>query len=91
MATRSPEDTHSYCPLNYTDYKSAAGQQTGEWRGESINEGMVPIPQTGSNNYSKSVKNVCDDFKEYFSSQQGAISWQMDIVTRTLHTFDKQF
>lgn len=30
MATRSPEDTHNYCPLNYTDHESAAGQQTGE-------------------------------------------------------------
>ena len=47
MATRSPEDTHSYCPLNYTDHESAAGQQSGEWRrGGNINEGVVPIPQT---------------------------------------------
>lgn len=92
MATRSPEDTHSYCPLNYTDHESAAGQQAGEWRrGGNISEGVVPIPQTGSNNYSKSAKNARDDFKEYFSSQQGAGSWQMDMVTRTLHTFDKQF
>ncbi|CAB3993019.1 Hypothetical predicted protein [Paramuricea clavata] len=90
MATRSPEDTHSYCPLNYTDHESAAGQQSGEWRrGENINEGIVPIPQTGSNNYSKSAKNVRDDFKEYFNSKQGAVSWQMDMVTRTLNTFDK--
>jgi hypothetical protein len=44
----------------------------------------------GSNNYSKSAKDARDDFKEYFNSQQGAVSWQMDMVTRTLHAFDKQ-
>ena len=32
MATRSPEDIHSYCPVNYTDKESAAGQQSGEER-----------------------------------------------------------
>ena len=49
-----------------------------EWRrDENVNEGMVSIPQTGSNCYSKSAKDTRDDFKEYFSSQQGAVKWQM--------------
>ena len=92
MAKRCPEDTHNYCPLKYTDHESAAGQQTGEWRrGQNINEGMVSIPRTGSNNYSKSANDTGDDFKEYFNSQQGAVNWHMDMVTRTLHAFDTQF
>ena len=59
--------------------------------GENINEGMVSIPRTGSNNYSKSAKDTRDDFKELFNSQQGAVNWLMDMVTRTLHAFDEQF
>ena len=59
--------------------------------GENINEGMVSIPRTGSNNYSKSAKDTRDDFKEHFNSQQGAVNWLMDMVTRTLHAFDEQF
>ena len=50
-----------------------------------------PIPWTGSNNYSKSAKDVRDDFKEYLNSQQGAVSWQIDMVIRSLHTLTKSF
>ena len=42
----------------------------------------------GSNNSSKSAQQVRDDYKEYFNSPEGAVSWQIDAVTLTTDPFD---
>ena len=34
----------------------------------------------GSNNSSKSAQQVRDDYKEYFNSPAGAVTWQIDAV-----------
>ena len=74
MATRSPGScSNNYCPLNYTDQDSAAGQRRGAWRNEkNVNGGLVPIPRTCSNNYSQAAKMIRDSFKDYFNSPEGS-------------------
>jgi hypothetical protein len=49
----------------------------GNWR-ETTNAdtGMTNIPRQGSNNYTGFASNVRDEFKEYFMSEQGKVSWQ---------------
>lgn len=42
--------------------------------------GLSPLSQQGSNNYSQQAKNVRDDFREYFMSPEGSVSWQNDII-----------
>ena len=57
------------------------GTTPGEWRRHAHAEGLVPIGHTGSNNYSKTAKQVRDDFKNYFMSD-GQVDWQWATVTR---------
>ena len=42
----------------------------------------------GSNNFSRSSKEVRDDYQDCFNSPEGAISWQTDVVTSTRNSFD---
>ena len=43
----------------------------------------------GSNNFSRSAKEVRDDYNDYFNSFEGAVSWQTDVVTSTRNSFDR--
>lgn len=88
IGNRSPGEVHSYCPPNLIDHESPTGFRPGEWRQES-REGMVPIGRTSSNNYSNDAKIVRDDFRKYFISQEGSVSWQVEAVTRTALFQDK--
>ena len=70
-----------YCPASYVDLENAVGTTPGEWRRHAHAEGLVLIGHTGSNNYSKTAKQVRDDFKNYFMSD-GQVDWQWATVTR---------
>ena len=88
---RSPKDTYGHYPINYTDQESAAGQQSGQWRREgNVNKRLVSICTNGLNNHYKSSKNVRDDFEDYFNSQEGSVSWQLDMVTCTSNAFNER-
>ena len=55
-----------------------------------MNKGLVSICTNGSNNYSKSAKNVRDDFRNYFNCHEGSVSWQLDMITCTSNAFDER-
>ena len=77
------ESNYNYCPPSYIDNDTSSGFRVGDWRTESEhNDGLLPMQQTGSNNYSREAKEVRDGFKSYFSSPEGSLDWQLERVTR---------
>ena len=91
MATKSAEDAYDYCPFNYVDQENASGIKAGQWRDTIENGGMLPMGQLGSNNYSKTAKETRDLFMNYFNSEEGSVSWQIDMVHRVSNPFDGNF
>ena len=82
--TNQENNNYSYCPSSYTDYDTSSGFQAGNWRKEHVNNaGLQPIPQIGSNNYSREAKEVRDGFKDYFCSPEGSLEWQLERVTKS--------
>ena len=77
-------ENYSYCPPSYVDQESHSGIVLGDWRKEeTICDALQSIQKLGSNNYSKSAKEVRDRFKNYFCSTEGAVEWQVEKVIRT--------
>lgn len=71
---------NAYCPTGYED---------GEWRTEDIEtEGLVPLSNAGSHNYSKDAKQIRDDFRDYFIGA-GTVAWQWDYISKTTDSFDQ--
>ena len=80
----SQDENYSYCPPFYVDQESRSGIDPGDWRKEeTIWDGLQPIQKLGSNNYSKSAKEMRDRFKNYFCSPEVAVEWQVEKVIRT--------
>ena len=80
----SQDENYSYCPPSYVDQESRSGIDPGDWRKEeTIWDGLQPIQKLGSNNYSKSAKEMRDRFKNYFCSPEVAVEWQVEKVIRT--------
>ena len=80
---------YTYCPPGFADQEYYGEEKQGEWRKEAIRyTGMIPATNLGSNNYSNAAKVVRDNFKRYFCSNEGKVSWQFDYVTCTLDPFD---
>lgn len=81
-----------YCSPGFVDSESEGGNfQNGGWRDEiEACTGLLPLRNTGSNNYSRSAKEVREDFMLYFNSTEGAVDWQWDYVNRTIDPFDKE-
>ena len=74
--------TYSYCLERFVDQESRSGFISGEWRQDENNIfGMQDITKIGSNNYSKTAKEVRDLYKDYFNNE-GAVEWQTDLVNR---------
>lgn len=72
---------YSYCPPGFVDQDDAEGQIYGDWRKDTEGfTGLVTAGQLGSNNYSKTAKDICDDFMAYFNSPEGMVDWQWDYV-----------
>ena len=91
MRNRLPDDSYSYCPFNYIDEQSLNGVTAGQWRNDaSPNTSLYPIAKVGSNNYSKYAKTTRDNFKKYFNSPEGEISWQWEMVRRFTIPFDER-
>ena len=44
--------------------------------------------QVGSNNYTRNARSIRDTFRDFFSSQQGQVPWQYEMVTSTQNSFD---
>ena len=73
-----------YVPAGYADAQTPFGRRPGEWRRELQGyQGMAPISNQGSNNFTRSAENVRNDFCKYFNSKEGSVAWQWDITTST--------
>jgi hypothetical protein len=55
--------------------------QSGNWR-EGTQEHFSQFSRQGSNNYAYESGEVRKKFMEYFNSENGAVSWQLERVTR---------
>ena len=78
---RQLEECEEHCPAGYAE---------GERRNnDTETDGLVPLSNAGSNNYSSDAKQVRDNFRDYFVSPEGSVEWQWDAVTRTSHPFDE--
>ena len=90
MISQCAGDTYTYCPVGFTDNESSRGRSAGQWRAEANEtQGLCPLISRGSNNFSRSAKEVRDAFKDYFNSQAGAVSWQWDMIKSTVNPFDE--
>ena len=77
-----------YCPIGYVDQEDENGKIiAGNWR--NTDNGLLPIQHQGTNNYTKTAKTVRNDFKTYFNSENGAVSWQQTVLTSTTCPFDE--
>ena len=78
-----------YSLPGFVDQENFGEERKDEWRGETTGyTGMAPATHLGTNNYSRAAKEVRDSFKEYFSSNEGMVSCQLDYVTHTMDPFD---
>ena len=50
-----------------------------DWRKDYVTL-LVPLAQQGSNRYSEAAKRVRDMFCEYYSSEEGKVHWQDDMI-----------
>ena len=72
-----------YMPQGFVDSEDGSGKLIqGEWR--QITRGdensMQAVGRVGSNSYSFTAKSVRENFCRYFSSNEGALPWQLDYV-----------
>ena len=88
MADRSSTLKNLYCPKTLVDNEGNGEMVPGEWRNEE-NIGLQNSSTLGSNNYTRDAKNVRDAYRDYFNSPEGAVPWQMNMVTRTYDIFDE--
>lgn len=74
-----------YCPAGFVDGEDGAGNTIeGGWRSdEDMCSGLEPLRQSGSNMYSRSAASVREQFRDYFDSRNGEVSWQYNHVRRT--------
>ena len=73
-------ESNRYCPYGYTDMETPQSSRPGDWRNEVVgDQGLVPISQIGSNNYTRNAKEVRNDFRDFFVSQNGQVPWQWDM------------
>ncbi|XP_033112750.1 protein ALP1-like [Anneissia japonica] len=75
-------DNAHYLPNGFVDSYNNAEFKEGEWRtivGED-ETGLQNVRRVGSNNYKASARETRDKFKDYFSSAEGAVAWQLDVV-----------
>ena len=75
MSAKNSDNLYDYCPNNFVDRDGPTGIQLGDWRQQERNvNGLVPLCNLGSNNYSQHAKLVREAYKEYFNNE-GAVEW----------------
>ena len=79
----------SYFPPGYADEETPSGIKEGGWRAEGDSAALAEIHRIGSNTYSKEAKDIREDFKHYFTSTEGSLPWQSEIIASTLCRFDE--
>ena len=92
LKSQSSTDNHyAYCSVDLVDRESRNGRQAGQWRSKSNTDGLVPLVTQGSHNYTRHAKDVRENFKNYFNSEVGAVSWQKEHVSSTTNPFDEAY
>ncbi|XP_067214458.1 uncharacterized protein [Linepithema humile] len=73
----------SYCPSGYVDYYDENGNVvSGLWRGENTPGSITRLNRVGSNHAATVAMKQQDTLAAYFTSDQGQIPWQWEIVNR---------
>lgn len=94
-ATKAVVAIHNYLMAgrrfgeNQEYYASQYSDEEVNTDGVEMGEGLLPLRRAGSNNYSKSAKEIRDDFRDYFNSNEGSVPWQWETVLRTHDPFDQ--
>ncbi|CAB3994830.1 Hypothetical predicted protein [Paramuricea clavata] len=92
LITQRKEEAYSYCSQHFVDQNGTRGRVIPGQRRQEIGatDGLSRLDRNarGSNNSSKSAQQERDDYKEYFNSPTGAVTWQIDAVTATTDPFD---
>lgn len=56
-------------------------ERSGEWRILGMpNSNLLQLDQATSHNYSANAKDVRDEFREFFVSPKGEVSWQYKYI-----------
>ena len=70
-----------YCPPSLLNCEKGGEITPGSWRSKCTSN-FTFIQQTASNNYSRNAEKVRDQFKNYFTSPNGEVSWHLKVVNR---------
>ena len=74
-----------YCPPDYVDQETSQGVSPGGWHNKTTEiQVLVDLKAQGSSNSTRAAKEVQNDFKDYFNSEYGKLSWQSEIVQSTM-------
>ena len=78
-------DNTNYCPAGFIDSYDATGQmKEGEWRSLVAEiRGLNPINNVHGQRYREEAINMRNSLREFVGSENGSVSWQEHIVTRT--------
>lgn len=52
----------------------------GDWRNEPNPQGWAPLEQQGSNRHSTAAKEIRDNLRDYFNSDDGSVAWQNNMI-----------
>lgn len=65
---------NGYAPPGTFDEEN---DENGNWRNEGLpKENMIPLANENSHNYSVMAKEIREEFRDYFVSAEGEVSWQ---------------
>ena len=75
-------DNAKYIPAGFVDNEDSSGNITpGDWRSSvASNTGLSNLRRVGGNRYTFQAGLARDNFKQYFNSSQGQVSWQLKHV-----------
>lgn len=75
-----------YLPTGFVDCESNSGEIIpGDWRKELNDTSFINLPKSRSNRSNQESNEIRDDLCNYFNSNQGSLSWQLDYVTSCGH------
>ena len=74
------ESGSQYFPGSLIDQENNGRIQNASWRTECFNQALLQVSNTSSNNYSQLAKEIGDNFKAYFFSENGSVPWQWTVV-----------
>ena len=58
---------------------------------QNLQESFLPFRQVGSNNSTKTSKQIREMLVDYFVPDAGRVTWQNETIQRTLDNFEKYF